>query len=286
MKYWRVLICLGCLVLLWPLDQWAAASENESKFLRFLETGPQEGHVDTAITTYRLANGVEVALIAALHIGDKEYYEQLNHRFQKYDAVLYEMIKPNKLPSRRPGESTHPVSQMQRMMQSVLGLEFQLDGIDYAAANLVHADMDSKTFADQQRQKGENFFTLFLQSFLQERQMMLSGNGRPLSALDLLLAFSSEDRTHSFKWLFAQQLDQMEMMMAGMDQGIDGQGSVIVTERNRVAREVLDQQIRARRRRLAIFYGAGHMPDFETKLLARGFRKVRHEWIVAWELQK
>ncbi len=257
----------------------------DSEFLRFVETGPQTGHVDTALTTYRAPNGAEVALISALHVGDAEYYKVLNERFKEYDSVLYEMVKDTRPRSQQVRRSGHFVSQMQIGMKSMLGLEFQLDLVDYTAANFVHADMDARTFSRLQKEKGENFFTLMLQSVLQEQQMRLSGTTQPLSAFDLIRAFSSGDSTHALKWLFAQQLDQMEVMMLGMDQGMDGKGSVIVTERNRVAMNVLRDELKKKKRRIGIFYGAGHMPDLEKRLGRLGFRKVREEWILAWDLE-
>lgn len=264
----------------------AADHGSDSKFIRFLETGVRVGHVDTALTTYRLANGVEVALVGALHIGDDTYYKTLNERFRRYDSVLYEMIKEKHVKPESLSGSGHPISQIQMAMKSMLGLEFQLEGVDYTAKNFVHADMGPRTFSRLQSEKGENFFTLFLQSILQERQMQLTGNARQLSAFDLLLAFSQNDSAHALKWLFAQQLDQIESLLSGIDQGMDGKGSVIVSARNQVALRVMWEQIRAGKRRLAIFYGAGHMPDLETQLLAKGFRKVRHEWLTAWDLRR
>ncbi len=276
---------LGLLVF-WLFVSSVLACADGSKFLRFIETGEREGHVDTALTTYRSPNGVEVALVSALHIGDKEYYEELNRRFLSYDSVLYEMIKDAGVRPEALNGSGHPISQIQLAMKSMLGLEFQLEGVDYSPKNFVHADMDPRTFSNLQRKKGENFFTLFLQSVLQERQMQLSGAAQPISLIDLVLAFSRDDSSHALKWLFAQQLEQLEGMLTGIDKGMDGKGSVIVTERNRVALKVLGDQIRNRKRRLAVFYGAGHMPDLEKQLLDRGFRKVRHEWLTAWDLHR
>ena len=275
-----LIFLLGCISLV------GKASAADSKFLRFVETGPREGHVDTAITSYRLPNGVEVALIAALHIGDEKYYHVLNRRFKQYDGVLYEMIKERSVDPAAVGGSGHPISQLQLGMKRILDLTFQLEEIDYSAGNLVHADMDPLTFAKLQREKGENWLTLFLQSFLQERRLQQSGAVRPFSALELLVALSQSDSAHALKWMFAHQMDQLEDLLTGIDQGIDGNGSVIVSARNRVALQVMDQQIRRGKQRLAVFYGAGHMPDLEVRLIARGFRKVRHEWVTAWDLRR
>ena len=287
-KTYRIWFATFCFVasICFTAQGSAESQANASKFIRFVETGARVGHVDTALTTYRLANGVEVALVAALHIGDGDYYKELNERFLHFDSVLYEMIKEKHVRPEALSGSGHPISQIQLAMKSMLGLEFQLEGVDYTAKNFVHADMDPRTFSRLQGEKGENFFTLFLQSILQEKRMQLTGSVRPLSAFDLLLAFSQNDSAHALKWLFAQQLDQIESMLSGIDQGMDGKGSVIVSARNQVALKVMWEQIRARKRRVAVFYGAGHMPDLETQLLAKGFRKVRHEWLTAWDLRR
>ena len=280
-------------------------AQEKSQFLRFVETGPQTGRVETAVASYQTVGGVQVDLVAAIHIADKAYYQTLNQRFRDYDAVLYEMIKikkPRPLPAEdglrspknRSGQAAkNPrlvgqmlASQMQKAMQSVLKLQSQVEEIDYSPANFIHADMDAAVFARLQNQRKENFLTLMLQSALQERRMQLSGQARPPSLAEIFRAFFGNDGAHSLKWLFARQLDQVELMLSGIDQGLDGKGSVIISERNQVALKVLDQQLRQpQKRRIAIFYGAGHMPDLEKHLRQRGFRKTKHQWISAWNLQ-
>lgn len=275
-------------------------AQKSSQFLRFVETGPQTGRVETAVTSYQTAAGVQVDLVAAIHVADKTYYQTLNQRFSAYDAVLYEMIKikkphspKNRKKNRLNQSSKNPriagqilTAQMQKAMQSILKLQSQVEEIDYSPANFIHADMDAATFARLQNQKKENFLTLILQSALQERRMQLSGQARPPSLAEIFRIFSSGDSAHSLKWLFARQLDQVELMLSGIDQGLDGKGSVIISQRNQVALNVLDQQLRQpQKRNIAIFYGAAHMPDLEKHLRQRGFRKTNHQWLPAWNLQ-
>ena len=45
---------------------------------------------------------------------------------------------------------------IQRMMKDMLGLDFQLDDIDYHADNFVHADLDAETFAKEEADHGES----------------------------------------------------------------------------------------------------------------------------------
>ena len=264
----------------------ASAADSEVTFMRFVELADREGHVDTAIQTYRHPSGVEVALVGAVHIGDKAYYEVLNERFKRYDSVLYEMIKDDEVDPSELSGSGHPVSQMQLAMKNMLGLAFQLEGVDYSGKNFIHADLDPATFSKLQGEKGENFFTLALQSFFQEQRMMASGQLSGFSSLSLLMALASKDREHTLKWMFAQQLSELESMLAGIDQGMDGKGSVILRGRNDKAFQVLASEIRSGKKRLAVFYGAGHMPDMDRRLDEMGFRRVREEWLVAWDLMR
>jgi hypothetical protein len=50
--------------------------------------------------------------------------------------------------------------------------------------------------------------------------------------------------------------------------------------------EVLDQQIKAGKKKLGIFYGAAHYPDMEQRLLKDGFKKTKHDWLNAWDVAK
>lgn len=77
----------------------AAAAAVNTDFVRFREDA-KGAQLQTAIATYRNAQGVVVELIGAIHIGDKAYYEALNQRFTTCDALLYEMV----------GEALEPIA--------------------------------------------------------------------------------------------------------------------------------------------------------------------------------
>ena len=64
-----------------------------------------------------------------------------------------------------------------------------------------------------------------------------------------------------------------------------GAGSVIVGERNRVALEVFDREIKAGRKKLGIFYGAAHLPDMEKRLEARCYHRIAERWLTAWDIK-
>lgn len=59
---------------------------------------------------------------------------------------------------------------------------------------------------------------------------------------------------------------------------------MLVTERNKVVMEKLAVALAQGRRNIGIFYGAGHMPDLEKRLLAEGFRRTGMDYLTAWDI--
>jgi hypothetical protein len=257
------------------------------EFIRFTKTGRFEGHVDTATKSYRReSDQVLVSLMSVVHVGDRAYYDALQELFAGYDAVLYEMIRDRDVEPTDDVGTDHPVSQLQIGMKSMLDLEFQLDRIDYGRTNFVHADLDPESFANLQTERGESIFGLLFKAALEEQRRQSADPESGLNPFSVLFALTSPDSARQLKFLLGQQLGQMEDMLAGIDQTADGRGSAILSGRNEHAMKVLAEQIAQGRKKLAIFYGAGHMPDFERRLLELGFRQVGEDWQVAWDIRK
>jgi hypothetical protein len=81
----------------------------------------------------------------------------------------------------------------------------------------------------------------------------------------------------------AEQFQDMEGSMAAIE---GPKGSTLISGRNKVALEVLRKQIAAGKKKIAIFYGAGHMPGI-GRSLHDDFRliPVATRWLVAWDLK-
>jgi hypothetical protein len=94
----------------------------------------------------------------------------------------------------------------------------------------------------------------------------------------------SKDRAFKLKTLLADQFENMESQMLLFD-GPDG--STIITERNKKALEVLGKQLKDGKKHVAVFYGAGHLPDMEKRLAADfGLKREEEKWLKAWSLEK
>ncbi len=256
-------------------------SADEIKFLRFVPEGDDGGRLETSVTTLKDSKGREVILYSAVHIGDAAYYEALQKDFAKCDALLYELVAPKGFRPRRNEQARGLVTIFQRFLQRMLKLEFQLDGIDYAPKNFVHADMSPRQFRRSQESRGESLLTMMFQVYLESMKRELSGNGSKMTPDNLARAFSSADSGRAVKLLLAQEMGNIEHMMAGLG-GPDNE-SVIVTERNKVCIEVLEKELENKKKRVfGIFYGGAHMPDMIERVEALGFKRTKHTFLTAW----
>jgi len=254
----------------------------EQEFTRFVKTGKLEGRFETAIVSYKNADGKTVDLIGAVHIADAPYYTKLQKIFGNYDAVLYELIAPanNLLPSRGK-KSSGFISIIQRGLKNILELDFQLDGIDYRMKNFVHADLTAEEFQRVQNDRGESMLTMMLKLMGEAASQARKNPGSEPPMAALVAALFSNNRAHQLKYIFAKQLDKIEQMLAGGGKG----ESIIIHERNKKCMRVLEEQLRTDKKSLGVFYGAAHLPDLEMRLKKLGFERTAEKWLVAWDLE-
>ncbi|MFO7902158.1 MAG: hypothetical protein ACQESR_21455 [Planctomycetota bacterium] len=242
--------------------------------------------LETAVTRFvgrqAEAGPVVVDLIGAVHVGEASYYERLNGLFKAYDAVLYELVAPpgtRVVPEQR--DTGHPISFLQDAMTKVLKLEFQLDQIDYTASNMVHADMSPAEFSETMKARGESFLKMFFRIMRQSMATQLTQRNGP-SDMELLVALIAKDRAYRLQRVMAEQFEDMEGQLSAIN-GPDG--STIITERNKRALRVLRDQLAKGQNKLAIFYGAGHLPDMAQRLEKEfGLRRGKQRWVVAWTI--
>jgi hypothetical protein len=261
-------------------------ADTNSSFIRFVPSGKDGGKVETAVKTFR-SNDVEVVLFAAVHVGDRKYYQDLQRRFTNFDALLYEMIRYEEDAPSTPEEmSDNPISRLQIGMKRLLNLDFQLEAVDYSPDNFVHADLDPDSFFKLQRERRESILGLMIRLMLEEHARLQAGKGSTVDGFQLLFALMDPDRAHALKLLFGRQMGELEAMLAGFEENSGEQGSVIVGARNARALDVLQREIENGRQRFGIFYGAAHMPDFERRLKLMGYELKGEEWLTAWDIQR
>jgi hypothetical protein len=286
---------LAVAACLWIVAAWVVAAppakkpkaeKDEPRFVRLVRDNAMTPiALETAIvrceSSDKEPDAPTVDLVAAIHIADKSYYERLNREFKKYDAVLYELVAPEDarpLPTDKP--SNHPISLLQNGLKDILALEFQLKHVDYTAKNMVHADMSPDEFAESMKKRGETMLSMLarMMGYAMAREGATGGN-----EAELLMALFQKDRALALKRALAEQFEISEGSMIALE---GPAGSTLVSGRNQKAIDVLREQIDAGKRKIAIFYGAAHMFDFEIRLAEQfKMKPVETRWVEAWNLK-
>ena len=137
-------------------------------------------------------------------------------------------------------------------------------------------------FFDSMNKRKEGVFKMLLRSVGSGLAMQGAGKANDL---DVLTALLSKNRSQGLKLAMAEQFEMMDGQMAAL-QGEDGR-STLITERNAKAFQVLGEQIKAGKKKIGIFYGAGHLEDMHQRLLDEyRMHPVETKWMDAWDLKK
>ncbi len=272
-------------------EEKAPAASSRSDFIRFVPEGREGGLLETAVVSYRNRDGVRVDLIAAVHLAEPEYYDTLELLFPGYDSLLYELVAPKDAIPQPGRKDDNLLSRMQKRLCRAMDLDYQLDAVDYSRDNFVHADLTPEDFARIWRERGETLWSLLFSFMKAQYKAMEEGMGQHLTSPRIFEALRSPDSAERFKYLLAREFEHIEAMLAGLEEegnekGSEKRGSMLIGERNRAAVDVLKKEMARGQRRLGIFYGAAHMPDFEIRLQGElGFAKTKQSWLTAWEIK-
>ncbi len=291
MKYFQYIIYLIAIWLVLPfsLSAWdILQTSNASQFIRFVPAKnigvTSFNKMQTAIIQYQ-KNNIQIDLVAAVHIADKKYYQNLNQIFKQYDAVLFELVgTKDSLPQNKFKQLTNRsrIGQLQNKLASMLDLQMQLQWINYHASNFVHADMDWHTYQYYTKKHKENIWEMIWQESWD--QSMASQK-----KIDSKYALGWSD---IFGYLFYKKYaDRLKTKLAYHfahnfnASFLTNKPTVIITRRNDKAMNILAQELKKNKKKIAIFYGAIHMPDFEKRLIqVYGFKKTNTIWVTAWEM--
>lgn len=244
--------------------------------------------LQTAVATYQLDSGrfrgARVDLIGAVHVGERSYYRDLNRRFKSYDAVLYELVaESDDRPSKRQDRGgVNPIGSLQTGMKDVLKLTFQLEQVNYDAENFVHADMSPEEFGKDMAKRNDGFVSMFARLMGAGFATQASKKNSELQA-DMMAAMLSRDPIR-LRRAMANQMEVMDNQLVGLADK-DGK-STLLTERNVKAFEVLSRELDQGKRKISIFYGAGHLLDMHDRMIRDfGARLTTIEWLDAWDLR-
>ena len=238
-----------------------------------------------SVASYVPADGdrlLQVDLVGAIHIGDPSYYAELNDRFRDYDVLLYELIAPaGGVSSNRLEKRKGILSSTQIGMTKMLDLSFQLDEVDYDAANFVHADLSPEELRASMEERGESLYVYFWRIFFATLNEYAK-DPLGLRDMEMLSGMLSANEDNSFKVMIAYEMTNLDSVQ---DMLGDDSSNAVIGARNQRAVDVLKREIEAGGRRIGIFYGVAHMPDLEERLIDQlGLSWDSTDWVDAWQL--
>lgn len=262
--------------------------------------------LSTPLAVYENGEGKFVYLVGAVHIGEKEYYEELNKRFSGYDAVLFEMVGGEKMQRelelenrKKDGSITEAqkkelialneylkkesekangflrlLSGQYAKIATTMGVASQKDGIDYSPSKFIHADMTREEMDNAQKAKGESMLGLMIAGVF--KSLTTPKKEYSPDMTELIRAVKKEDKD-TLKKIF------IEMMASQVSDELLVK-SVLLEGRNDKCLSVFDRVIEEKPdlKKIAIFYGAAHLTDLHEKLGQRGYQLSSVEWIPAW----
>lgn len=266
-----------------------ASSEKDSDYMRVTRDKKETATgLETAIVRFVPRDcgktSPAVDLVAAVHIADQAYYDRINREFDKYDVVLYELVAPpgTRVPEGGGGSrSSNPLGMTQGALKDLLALEFQLEKVRYNRPNMVHADMSPEQLVETMKKRGESIMSMVARAmgYSIARQ---KADGGVSDQFQMIGALFSQNRPLALKRIMAQQMEDMGDLGAAFG---GPQGSTLIEERNKVALQALKKQLQAGKKKIAIFYGGGHMPDFDKRLRADfDMVPVETRWLLAWNM--
>ena len=234
-------------------------------------------------------NAVEVFLESVVHIADASYYRSFERRFERYDCVLYEHISPP-TESEDDDDDLNGMNLLKSLSSGSLGLSYQFEQINYERENMVHADLTAEELRPRFKLDENSRATLLSDLIYNVRRQLEKqakantddGTNKPPTKLDLKL-LTDPDGIMKIRRLLATTFGDTLVLKSAMPTAVH---KVLVTERNEHAMTVFDEQLAAGKKRIAFFWGAGHMNDFERRLVRRlGFERVDTNWRNAWDLR-
>ncbi len=250
------------------------------EFVRFTRHERLRASLDTSIRTYRHPETrCAVTLVSAVHIGDRAYYEALQEVLDAHDLVLFERVGTEDESEAERSAAFTQLALLQIEFSKLLEFDQQMDRIDYARLNLLHADMSLREFTEALDDAGE--VTLFDEWALR----IVAPIARIGVALLRGIGEADPHYATRLRWQMAVMLSDLSnvLIQLGIDD-LDNPDDVILGVRNRHAWEVLEEVLPERYQRVAIFYGAAHMPDFQRRLYEAGWRFETATWVEAWRI--
>lgn len=219
-------------------------------------------------------------LVGVTHLGTSNYYARIQRFLDAQEFVLFEGIGAT-------NRNFHALEgngfSLQPALAKALHLRFQLTSVDYDHTNWINSDLGIRDLERHLPSDGKSVG-------MDQLMAVFQGEGAfgGVARLGVALLGSSSYLQAMAKLMLIETLGGFDgALPEGMDFGIDTEKlmRVLIEERNAVVIRDLRRLLKRnpRPRSVAVFYGAGHMPDLEKRLKRDlGLKSAEEQWFRAF----
>jgi len=264
----------------------ASSTEPPKPYLRVQRPDEDSIELQVALRQFLPAErrGPAIWLVAASHLGEPQYYKQLQEHLNAQTYVLYEGV------GGKPSKAGSSIGGLQANLAHSLGLVFQLEAIDYERPNFTNSDLTLEQLAQLLRSQQPGSGAAGAENQLGQLLSVMDGSSIVGALLNLALKFigSSPYLQGMTKLMFIEILGEVKGDLSeagGLPPDIKHLVDALIKARNQVVIDDLKKVVRKRSSKasVAVFYGAGHMYDLEKKLQTElGYRPARDVWLTAF----
>jgi hypothetical protein len=285
-------------------------------FIRGQETPEKQSALQTLSAEFKPAsgNGPSIWLIGVAHLGSSEYYKAIQKRLDSQSRVLFEGVGAEKL---QQGQKLDSAGGIQTQLAKSLGLEFQLDAIDYKRPHFVNCDLtvdglqnavsersekrtnarpntgETSPAGTKEKEPGKNGLKLPEKVDNETFSALMDaihGEGEMAESLGALVGLmgSTPEMRETTKLMLIEALGQAGEIIdiaKAASPDIKDLFEVLITERNEEVIRQLKAQLPklAGGQSIAVFYGAAHMDEIAKRLTSQlNYQPATREWDTAF----
>jgi hypothetical protein len=304
MRFWCLVALLAFVPACSAPRPRLAAEASPEPYVRIRDAATNIVELQIAVRKFESGRrkGPVIWLTGVSHIGETNYFSKLQQHLDAQALVLFEGISDrsaNRSPRAgakppasggltepgEPGPGEAKMASLQTTMASSLGLAFQLQAIDYERAHFRNSDLSVQELRRLLAERGGG------RSFESLLQMMEGG-----SFLDALLQMGLRFLGATPKLQALSKIALMEMIgqiqgdpaqVRGLPPDLKQLLEVLIEKRDEKVLGDLKAELSRRQpaASISIFFGTGHMPDFERRL--RGelhYQPVEEHWLTAFSV--
>lgn len=223
----------------------------------------------------------DVWLMGVVHVGQADYYKEIQALLDAQDLVLYEGVRPSQkqveAAKAAPADQEKPKG-IYHIFGEVIGLEMQNDHISYKNPKWINSDLSWDQMAELSKEdSGAESPAVGMV------QQMMDPNSPAATMMNRILQMPLPGMKEAMKVFFVKKLGETNDPKTGLTQDAVF-NRVILEERNKAViadlKKLLEQPEPPKS--IGILYGAAHQPAFANYLTeAYGYKVAETKWFSA-----